>query len=111
MSKEGGCGGGVDFRFSRDISITHAIHPFTRIYPPLTHISPSHHVSYHEGKEFVARMREKRPGVLSQELKDALGMISSLIPPPWLLHMQREGPPPSYPNLKIPGLNAPIPDG
>ena len=23
----------------------------------------------------------------------------------------RYGPPPSYPNLKIPGLNAPIPDG
>lgn len=32
------------------------------------------------------------------------------IPPPWLLHMQRYGPPPSYPNLKIPGLNAPIPE-
>lgn len=25
--------------------------------------------------------------------------------------MQRYGPPPSYPNLKIPGLNAPIPQG
>lgn len=25
--------------------------------------------------------------------------------------MQRYGPPPSYPNLKIPGLNAPIPEG
>lgn len=25
--------------------------------------------------------------------------------------MQRYGPPPSYPNLKIPGLNAPIPSG
>lgn len=33
------------------------------------------------------------------------------IPPPWLIAMQRYGPPPSYPNLKIPGLNAPIPDG
>ena len=31
------------------------------------------------------------------------------IPPPWLIAMQRYGPPPSYPNLKIPGLNAPIP--
>ena len=31
------------------------------------------------------------------------------VPPPLLLHMQRYGPPPSYPNLKIPGLNAPIP--
>ena len=34
-----------------------------------------------------------------------------LVPPPWLIAMQRYGPPPSYPNLKIPGLNAPIPDG
>ena len=25
--------------------------------------------------------------------------------------MQRYGPPPSYPNLKIPGLNSPLPDG
>lgn len=25
--------------------------------------------------------------------------------------MQRYGPPPSYPHLKIPGLNAPMPDG
>lgn len=25
--------------------------------------------------------------------------------------MQRYGPPPSYPNLKVPGLNAPIPEG
>jgi len=32
-------------------------------------------------------------------------------PPPWLIHMQRYGPPPSYPNLKVPGLNAPIPPG
>ncbi|ETO29769.1 hypothetical protein RFI_07353, partial [Reticulomyxa filosa] len=32
-------------------------------------------------------------------------------PPPWLINMQRFGPPPSYPDLKIPGLNAPIPPG
>jgi splicing factor 3B subunit 2 len=32
-------------------------------------------------------------------------------PPPWLINMQRFGPPPSFPNLKIPGLNAPIPPG
>jgi splicing factor 3B subunit 2 len=25
--------------------------------------------------------------------------------------MQRYGPPPSYPKLKVPGLNAPIPEG
>lgn len=32
-------------------------------------------------------------------------------PPPWLINMQRYGPPPSYPDLKIPGLNSPIPPG
>jgi splicing factor 3B subunit 2 len=32
-------------------------------------------------------------------------------PPPWLINMQRYGPPPSYPSLRIPGLNAPIPPG
>ena len=32
-------------------------------------------------------------------------------PPPWLISMQRWGPPPSYPNLRVPGLNAPLPPG
>lgn len=65
---------------------------------------------YYEGKEFEVKMKKKTPGILSDELKKALGM-SDGVPPPWLLHMQRYGPPPSYPNLKIPGLNAPIPEG
>jgi splicing factor 3B subunit 2 len=78
-----------------------------------------------------------KPGVLSRELKEALGMPDGA-PPPWLINMQvkrifmqlvlwlmnpfvsiltsykflqRYGPPPSYPQLKIPGLNAPIPPG
>lgn len=38
-------------------------------------------------------------------------IIVCQVPPPWLIAMQRYGPPPSYPNLKIPGLNAPIPEG
>lgn len=33
------------------------------------------------------------------------------MPPPWLINMQRYGPPPGYPQLKIPGVNAPIPEG
>ena len=32
-------------------------------------------------------------------------------PPPWLVNMQRYGPPPSYPGLRIPGLNSPLPPG
>jgi len=65
---------------------------------------------YYEGKEFEITLKEKRPGQLSEALKRALGMPEGA-PPPWLINMQRYGPPPSYPNLKIPGLNAPIPEG
>ncbi|XP_077598222.1 splicing factor 3B subunit 2 [Stigmatopora nigra] len=69
---------------------------------------------YYEGKEFETRLKEKKPGDLSEELRIALGMPvgpnSHKVPPPWLIAMQRYGPPPSYPNLKIPGLNSPIPD-
>lgn len=65
---------------------------------------------YYEGKEFETKLKEKKPGHLSEELKTALNM-PPLAPPPWLINMQRYGPPPSYPNLKIPGLNAPIPEG
>ncbi|KAK2383030.1 splicing factor 3B subunit [Trifolium repens] len=65
---------------------------------------------YHEGKEFEVKLREMKPGMLSHELKEALGMPEGS-PPPWLINMQRYGPPPSYPHLKIPGLNAPIPPG
>ncbi|KAM8900112.1 splicing factor 3B subunit 2 [Spinachia spinachia] len=69
---------------------------------------------YYEGKEFETRLKEKKPGDLSEELRIALGMPvgpnAHKVPPPWLIAMQRYGPPPSYPNLKIPGLNSPIPD-
>jgi splicing factor 3B subunit 2 len=54
--------------------------------------------------------KEKNPGILSHELITALGMTEGA-PPPWLINMQRYGPPPSYPNLRIPGLNAPLPSG
>uniref|UniRef100_F7FTV1 Splicing factor 3b subunit 2 n=1 Tax=Ornithorhynchus anatinus TaxID=9258 RepID=F7FTV1_ORNAN len=70
---------------------------------------------YYEGKEFETRLKEKKPGDLSDELRIALGMPvgpnAHKVPPPWLIAMQRYGPPPSYPNLKIPGLNSPIPEG
>jgi hypothetical protein len=65
---------------------------------------------YYEGKEFEAQLEHLKPGVLSEDLRTALGMSDSS-PPPWLVNMQRYGPPPSYPNLKVPGLNAPIPPG
>lgn len=70
---------------------------------------------YYEGKEFETKLKNKKPGELSEELRVALGMPIGpnrhMFPPPWLIAMQRYGPPPSYPSLKIPGLNAPIPEG
>ena len=65
---------------------------------------------YYEGKEFEIDLKEKKPGVYSPELIEALGMTDDH-PTPWLINMQRYGPPPAYPNLRIPGLNAPIPSG
>ncbi|CAM2725455.1 unnamed protein product [Rotaria socialis] len=69
---------------------------------------------YYEGKENETRLKDKKPGILSEELRVALGIpvgpTADKYPPPWLIAMQRYGPPPSYPNLKIPGLNAPIPE-
>lgn len=74
---------------------------------------------YYEGKEFELNLKEHKPGSYSKELLVALGMRKEdsnpndpcVVPPPWLINMQRYGPPPSYPNLRIPGLNAPIPAG
>jgi len=70
-------------------------------------------------------LKEHKPGNYSKELQVALGMREEdadsdvdtevdevcKIPPPWLINMQRYGPPPSYPNLHIRGLNAAIPAG
>jgi len=68
---------------------------------------------YYEGKEFeLAYTRSNvKPGKLSTRLREALGMSSEKSPPPWLVNMQRYGPPPSYANLAIPGVNAPLPEG
>lgn len=70
---------------------------------------------YYEGKEFETRLKEKKPGNLSDDIRTALGMPiganAEKYPPPWLIAMQRYGPPPSYPTLKIAGLTAPIPEG
>eukprot|EP01126_Amoeba_proteus_P040718 TRINITY_DN4359_c0_g2_i1.p1 TRINITY_DN4359_c0_g2~~TRINITY_DN4359_c0_g2_i1.p1 ORF type:complete len:555 (+),score=164.23 TRINITY_DN4359_c0_g2_i1:255-1919(+) len=65
---------------------------------------------YYEGKEYEVEMLSKRPGLISDKLREALGM-SSTSPPPWLHNMQRVGLPPSYQQLRIPGLNAPRPLG
>lgn len=74
--------------------------------PPLTRYGEV----YYEGKEYETNLRHLRPGELSDELREALNMPPGA-PPPWLINQQRFGPPPSYPGLKIPGLNAPPPPG
>jgi len=66
---------------------------------------------YYEGKEFEVRPKYQPGAPLSDKLRQALGMVLETSPPPWLINMQRYGPPPSYPHLKIPGLNAPLPLG
>ena len=47
---------------------------------------------YYEGKEFEVHLKEKRPGFLSASLKAALGDAEGSAPP-WLINMQRYGPP------------------
>jgi splicing factor 3B subunit 2 len=77
----------MDFRMLHDAFFVHQTKPdFLSIHGDI----------YYEGKEDDIRSKKFKPGVLSAELKEALGM-------------QRFGPPPSYPNMKVPGVNAPIP--
>ena len=64
---------------------------------------------YYENKEYEVKMRIYKPGRISEKLRVALG-IPENSPPPWIINMQRFGPPPAYPNIKIPGVNAPICD-
>ena len=64
---------------------------------------------YYEGKETDKRMSKYRPGKLSRTLRNALGISASTIPP-FVQNMQRYGPPPAYPFLKIPGVNIPDDD-
>jgi splicing factor 3B subunit 2 len=59
---------------------------------------------YYEGKEYEIIKSDFKPGRMSTALRTALG-INETSPPPWLYNMQRYGPPPAYPNLKIPGVN------
>jgi len=73
--------------------------------PPLT----VHGDVYYENKESEMKMKIYRPGRISEKLRVALG-IPENSPPPWIINMQRYGPPPAYQNLKIPGVNAPIMD-
>ncbi|KAL8271793.1 hypothetical protein Esti_004302 [Eimeria stiedai] len=93
-------------RLSIDYQVLHDCFFKYAVKPPLTKMGDL----YFEGKEFMLAKKNVKPGQLSERLREALGM-GPLSPPPWLLNMQRYGPPPSYPRLRVPGLNAPIPAG
>eukprot|EP00792_Barthelona_sp_PAP020_P002004 TRINITY_DN1323_c1_g1_i1.p1 TRINITY_DN1323_c1_g1~~TRINITY_DN1323_c1_g1_i1.p1 ORF type:complete len:405 (-),score=136.11 TRINITY_DN1323_c1_g1_i1:114-1280(-) len=90
-----------------DYAVLHDAFFKDSIQPDLTSIGDL----YYEGKEFEPKLVTKKPGHLSLTLKEAIGWNNPLHPPPWLFAMQKFGPPPSYPLLKIPGLNSPIPFG
>lgn len=57
--------------------------------PPNTRHPPGE--LYYEGKEYEAQLEHLKPGVLSDELREALGMDDNS-PPPWLVNMQVGGP-------------------
>lgn len=92
-------GGEVDYRTLHDAFFRY------QTKPPLTTFGEL----YYEGKEFEHDASRFKPGVMSDELRAALGMTDPDAPPPFLVNMQRYGPPPAFPNMKIPGLNAPLP--
>ena len=61
--------------------------------------------TFYEGKEEEAKAKLFKPGVMSEELRLALG-ITDYQAPPWIINMQRYGSPPSYPTLRILGCTA-----
>jgi splicing factor 3B subunit 2 len=98
----------LDFQVLHDAFFKHQTAP-----PNMTRLGEL----YYEGKEHdhAARFRSCLPGgPYSEKLLRALGWTpggETSQPPPWLWAMQQVGPPPSYPKLVIPGLNAPLPAG
>lgn len=85
----------IDYEVLHDAFFVHQKKPHMTIHGDI----------YFEGKEDEVKMRSYKPGKISAELRRALG-IGDNTNPPWLVTMQRFGPPPSYPHLKIPGLNS-----
>lgn len=85
----------IDYEVLHDAFFVHQKKPHMTIHGDI----------YFEGKEDEVKMRSYKPGKISEDLRRALG-IGENVNPPWLVTMQRFGPPPSYPHLKIPGLNS-----
>ncbi|TBU08819.1 subunit 2 of splicing factor 3b [Hamiltosporidium magnivora] len=65
---------------------------------------------FRPGIEMEKKIKLNVPGRISKNLMNVLG-IDKTLPPPWIFNMQKYGPPPSYSDIKIPGVNAQIPIG
>lgn len=89
----------IDYQVLHDAFFRHQTKPFLTIQGDI----------FYENKEYESKMKIYKPGRISEKLRVALGILETS-PPPWIINMQRYGPPPSYPNLKIPGVNTPIYD-
>jgi len=89
----------IDYQILHDAFFKHQTKPPLTIFGDL----------YYENKEYENKMKIYKPGRISEKLRVCLG-IPENSPPPWIINMQRYGPPPAYTNLKIPGVNAPIAD-
>ena len=84
----------IDYEILHDAFFKNQIKPILTVFGDI----------YYEGKEEEQKMRAFKPGKISRGLRAALGMAENA-PPPWVYNMQKYGPPPSYPNLKIQGLS------
>lgn len=58
----------------------------------------------HEESEWRKIKRSMRPGKISKSLRDIMGLQEGQLPP-WCHKMNKLGMPPSYPNMKVAGLN------
>lgn len=65
---------------------------------------------YYEGRNLYEEaqwkklVRDKKPGKISPELRSIMNLGEGQLPP-WCMKMKNAGMPPSYPNLKVAGLN------
>ncbi|CAR28806.1 hypothetical protein ZYGR_0U01650 [Zygosaccharomyces rouxii] len=65
---------------------------------------------YYEGRNLYEEaqwkklVRDKKPGKISAELRSIMNLGEGQLPP-WCMKMKNAGMPPSYPNLKVAGLN------
>ena len=89
----------IDYQILHDAFFKHQTKPSLTLHGDI----------YYENKEYENKMKIYKPGRITEKLRVCLG-IPENSPPPWIINMQRYGPPPAYPNLKIPGVNAPIAD-